>query len=99
MIPVPPLLAFHLVQPFGKANGFVSLITRLSSAGPEILAVDSHYSAKFLLIFDCFIPNFKLKYEDLDNIGTDRLDIVIFYSHEIKQRNFLGVPRSQLKTK
>ena len=34
------------------------------SAGPKILAFGSHCSADFQPILDCFIPHFKLKYED-----------------------------------
>ena len=51
---------------FSKKSG------RLSSAGPEILAFGSYCSAKFQLILDCFIPKFKFKYEDSENI-TNRL--------------------------
>ena len=56
--------------------------------GPEILAFGSHCSAKFEQILDCFIPNFKLKYEDLENIKTHHVDIVVFKLHQIKQRKF-----------
>ena len=38
---------------------------RLSSTGSEILAFGSHYSANIQPILDCFIPKFKLKYDDL----------------------------------
>ena len=41
-----------------------------SSAGPNTLALGSHCSANFQPILDCFIPNFKLKYEDSENIKT-----------------------------
>ena len=40
----------------------------LSSVSLEILAFVSHCSANFQPILDCFIPNIKLKYEDLGNI-------------------------------
>ena len=40
-----------------------------SSAGPK--ASVSHCSANFQLILDCFIPNFKLMYEDSENIKAD----------------------------
>ena len=43
---------------FSKKSG------RLSSMGSEILALDSHCSAKFKPILDYFIPNFKLEYVD-----------------------------------
>ena len=66
---------------------------RLSSAGPEILAFGSHCSAKFQPILDCFIPNFKLKYEDSENININYVDTVVFNLHQIKQRNLsLGHP-------
>ena len=57
--------------------------------GPEILAFGSHYSAKFQSNFDCFIPNFELKYENSENIETDRVDAVVYNLYQIKQRNFL----------
>ena len=42
-----------------------------SSAGPKISAFGSHSSANLRLILDGFIPNFKLKYENLENIIAD----------------------------
>ena len=54
------------------------MLGRLSSAGPEGLAFSSHCSAKFQTILDCFLPNFKLKYEDSENIETDCVDTVVF---------------------
>ena len=32
-------------------------------------------------ILECFISNFKLKYEDSENIKADRVNIVIFNLH------------------
>ena len=58
---------------------------RLSSMGSEILDFGSHYSANFQPILDCFIPKFKLKYDNLENIKTDRVNTVVFNLHEIKQ--------------
>ena len=71
---------------FSKKSG------RRSSVGPEILAFVSHCSTKFQPILDCFIPNFKLKYEDLENINVDRVDTIAFNLHQIKRRAlfFLG---------
>ena len=46
---------------------------RLSLAGPKILAFGSHSTANFQSILDCFIPNFKLKHEDLEKMQTDRV--------------------------
>ena len=65
---------------------------RLSSVGPEILAFGSHCLAKFQTILDCFIPHFKLKYEDSENVKANRIDVVIFKLHQIKQRKFFGTP-------
>ena len=56
---------------FSKRSG------RLSSAGPEILVFVSLCSAKFQKILDCFIPNFKLKYEDSENIKARRVNTFV----------------------
>ena len=59
----------------------------------KILAFSSHCSAKFQLILNCFIPNFKLKYEDSENIKSDPVSTVGFNLHQIKRRAlFLGHP-------
>ena len=51
---------------------------RLSSTGSEILAFGGHYSANFQpILVDCFIPKFKLKYDNLENIKTDRVSAVV----------------------
>ena len=57
---------------------FSKELGRLSSAGPEIIAFGSQFPGKFQPIFDCFIPNFKLKYEDSENIKADRVNTVFF---------------------
>ena len=53
-----------------------------SSAGPEILASGSHCSVNFQPILawfiHWFIPNFKLTYEDSQNIKADSLNRVVF---------------------
>ena len=59
-----------------------------SSAGPKILAFGSHCLANFQPILDCFIPNFKLKYEDSENIKADRVNTVVFNLRQIKRRAF-----------
>ena len=59
----------------------------MSSVSPEILAFSSHCSANFQPIFYCFIPNFKLKYEDSGNIKADRVNTVVFNLRQIKQGN------------
>ena len=59
----------------------------------KILAFDSHCSANFQPILDCFIPNVKLKYEDLENIKADLVSTVVFNLYQIKRRAFfLGHP-------
>ena len=57
---------------------FSKKLGRWSSVGPEILAFVIHCSVNFQPILDCFIPNFKLKYEDSENIKVDQVDIVAF---------------------
>ena len=76
---------FKLVH-FSKKSG------RMSSADHESLAFVSHYSVNFQPILDCFIPNFKLKYKDLENLKADRLNTVVFFILQIKRRAFLGHP-------
>ena len=64
-----------------------------SSASPEILAFGSHSSANFQRILDCFILNFKLKYEDSQNIKADSVIGVVFNLHQIKRGVFFfGTP-------
>ena len=41
---------------------------------------------------DCLIPKFKLKYDNLENIKTDRVSTVVFNLHQIKQSKFFGTP-------
>ena len=62
---------FKLVY-FAKQTGC------LSSAGTKTLAFGGHSMANFQSILDCFIPNFKLKHEDLENIKTDCVSTVVF---------------------
>ena len=63
----------------------------LSSAGPEILAFVSHCSTNFQQILDRFIMNFKLKYEDSENITADGVNTVVFNLHQIKRQMLLFV--------
>ena len=63
-----------------------------SSSGPKILAFGSHCSANFQPILDCFIPNFKFKYENSKNIKADRVNTVVLNLHENKRREFFGAP-------
>ena len=67
---------------FSKKSG------RLSLMGSEILTFGSHCSAKFKPILDCFIPKFKLEYDNLENIKTGRVNAVVFSLHQIKRLNF-----------
>ena len=47
----------------------------------------------FQPILDRFIPNFTLKYEDLENIKADRVNTVIFNLHQTNSwAFFLGHP-------
>ena len=61
---------------------------RLSSAGPEILAFVSHCSVNFQPILDCFIPKFKLKYGNLENIKADCVHTVVLNLLHIKRQAF-----------
>ena len=66
---------------------------RLSSARAEIQAFVSHCSANFKPILDCFIPHYKLKYEDSENVNADRVNTVVFNLHQIKRGAFFfGTP-------
>ena len=69
---------------------------RLSSTGSEILAFGSECSANFQPIFDCFIPKFKVKYDDLENIKIDRVNTVVFNLHEVRQSKFFWDTRYNL---
>ena len=60
-----------------------------SSAGPKILAFGTHSSANVHPILYCFIPNFKLKYEDSENIKVDRFQL---RPNLMSDRCFLGHP-------
>ena len=67
---------------FSKKSG------RLTLTGSEILTFGSHCFANFQPILDCFVPNFKLEYVDLENIKTDCVNTVVFNLHEIKRLKF-----------
>ena len=60
-----------------------------SSAGPKLLAFGSHCLANFQPILDCSIPNFKMKYEDSENIKADCVSTVVVNLHSIKRRAFI----------
>ena len=63
----------------------------MSSAGPEILAFVSHCLANFQPILNCFIQNFKLKYEDSENVKADRINTVVSNSHQTNHWAFYWV--------
>ena len=65
-----------------------------SSANPEILAFVSHCSARFEPILDGFIPNVRLKYENSENIKTDRANTVVFNLHQIERQACFGTPQT-----
>ena len=84
-----------MIRQYGcfKAVHFSKKMSRLSLAGPKILALGSHSMANFQSILDYFIPNFKWNHEDLENIKTDHVSTVVFNSHKIKRRAFfMGLP-------
>ena len=61
--------------------------------GSEILTFDSHCSANFQQILNCFIPKFKLEYGNLENIKTDCVSTVVLNLHQIKRlKFFFGTP-------
>ena len=62
----------------------------LSSTGSENLTFGSHCSANFQPILHCFIPEFKLEYDDLENIKTASVSTVVLNLHQIKRLNFFG---------
>ena len=68
---------------------FLKNLVVCSSAGPEFLAFVSHCSANFQPTLDCFILNFKLKYDDSEDIKADRVSIVVFNLHQVKRRAFI----------
>ena len=73
---------------FSKKN-----LVACSSAGPKVVAFGNHSSANIQPILNCFILNFKLKYDDLKSIKADRVSTVVFNVHQIKrQAFFLGHP-------
>ena len=68
-----------LVNFFGKKTGL------LFSTCPEFLAFGGNFSANFQPILDCFIPKFKLKYENSEKIKAGRVNTVVFNLHQIKR--------------
>ena len=53
----------------------------------------SHCLANFQPILDCFIPKFKLEYDDLENIKIDCVNTVLFSLHQIKHlKDFSETP-------
>ena len=60
----------------------------IHSTGSEILAFGSHCSVNFRPILDCVLPKFNLKYDDVENIKTDRVNAVVFNLYQIKRLKF-----------
>ena len=58
----------------------------------EILTFGTHCSANFQPILDCFITNFKLEFDDFENIREGRVNAVVFDLHQIKRLKFFGTP-------
>ena len=50
-------------------------------SGSQILSFVNHCSANFSPILDCFIPNFKLKYGDPENMKADCLNTLSFSTY------------------
>ena len=71
-----------------QTNAFFEKVGSSVINGPEILPIGSHCTANFQPILDCFMPNFKLKYEDSENVETTRVNTVVFNLHHIKQRKY-----------
>ena len=57
-----------------KIGTFFETIRSSVINGFRNLAFGDHCSANFQPILDCFIPKFKLEYDDLENIKTDRVN-------------------------
>ena len=64
-----------------KLVHFLKKLGVCSSAGTKILAFGSHCLVNFQPILDCFIPNFKMKYQDSEKIKADRVGTVVFNLH------------------
>ena len=100
------IFIFRLYQVFGKVTKFGGnwlknknvtgkrhIGRRKMPPSPTVLkmlAFVSHCSAKFQLISDCFIPNFKLKYQNSENIKSGRVYTVAFNLHPIKRQTIFG---------
>ena len=63
-----------------------------SSAGPKISNFSSHSYENFQPILDSYIPNFKLKYEDSENIKENPVNTVVVNLRQTKRRAFFGTP-------
>ena len=72
-----------------KIDIFFEKIGCPSSTSSEMLDFGSHCSTNFQPILDCFIPKFKLKYDDSENIKPGRVNT---YFKSNSQSFFLGHP-------
>ena len=60
-----------------KLTNFLKKSDRLFISGFKILAFGGHSLPNFQPIMDCFIPNFRLKYKDSENIKAGRVNPVV----------------------
>ena len=79
-----------MVKQYGcfKLVHFSKTLGCLSSVAPKTLAFSSHALTNFQPILDCFVQNFKLKYEDSENIEADLVHEALFNLHQIKRWAF-----------
>ena len=68
---------------------FLKKSIRLSSADPEILAIARRTFNRFYT---------KLQDEDSENLNVDRVKLVIFKLHQIKQSNFFWHTRYSIQS-
>ena len=85
-----------LIKQYGCFNlvHFSEKSCPLSTANPKILAFVTYCSANFQQISDFFMPNFKLMYEDSENIKADQVNTVVFNLHQSNQTSsvYFGTP-------
>ena len=63
---------------------FLKKLGRLSISGSKIFSFRQPFLGELSPNLDCFITNFKLKFEDSENIKADRVDTVVFSLHQTK---------------
>ena len=83
---IPTTSSTHGRKVFNKCELLLERYIFLTSGSYNLLKLivfGSHSSTHFQPIFDCFIPKFKLKYDDFENMKTDRVNAVVFNLHQI----------------